>query len=306
MPKKTPKHLDFICIGAAKSATTTLYDLLKGHPEIILPTNKEAPFFSDDRVYHNGLSWYLATYFPVVSKTQKVGTITPQYMIGEGDVTVRRVAERIKQDAPNVKLIAILRHPIGRSFSHYRMLRKRGYETRSFEEAMLDNLSGKTDISNYTEPDSNYIGCSEYGNILKIYYSLFPEENILVLTTDDLKNNPEHTVNTITKFLSVSSNYLPPNPQVISRKGGGKPRVRLLSPGFLFGIPLVKKVWQNYMPQNFRRRIEYSINLWNTAPDNESMNLTEPTKKKLVSHFKNDLEVLKSLNDIELPWPELK
>ena len=36
---------NFMCIGAAKSGTTTLYDILSQHPDIFTPSFKEPHFF---------------------------------------------------------------------------------------------------------------------------------------------------------------------------------------------------------------------------------------------------------------------
>lgn len=303
MTSQKKPALDFICIGAAKSATTTLYELIKDHPEVSLPSTKEAPFFSDDRVYGKGIDWYLKTYF-TQTKGKKTGTVTPQYMIGEGSVSSDAVAERIYKDSPNVKLIVLVRHPIKRAFSHYRMLKKRGYDSRSFEEAAEANMKGDAQIPGYSEPDSDYVGFSRYGHILARYYELFPKKNILVFTTDELQNSPETLLKTFFKFIGVDDTYTPETTEVVSRKGGSKPRVRFLTPGFIFQIPFVKTVWQNYTPQGIRRRIEYSLNLWNTSPDNEKLDTETKTYEKLVDYFRSDIELFEKQTGKKVRWKE--
>ena len=52
---KTP---NFICLGAQKAGTTTLHDILRQHPQIFLPYNKEAPFFCEDEAYSKGMEWW--------------------------------------------------------------------------------------------------------------------------------------------------------------------------------------------------------------------------------------------------------
>ena len=54
---------NFMCIGAAKSGTTTLYDILKQHPEIFIPAFKEPHFFDIPENYNNGIEWYEKNYF---------------------------------------------------------------------------------------------------------------------------------------------------------------------------------------------------------------------------------------------------
>lgn len=298
------KKLDFICIGAAKSATTTLYSLIKDHPQLSLPSTKEAPFYSDDKAYEQGISWYLNHFFAGADPKTKWGTITPQYMIGEGNIPPSEIAERIYQDNPDVKIIALLRHPIERAFSHYRMLVKRGYETRSFDQAVSEILAGNTKLKGYTEPDSDYVLASEYGKILDHYYDLFPKKNILILTTDQLKDDPKTVLDQVFAFLGVDTNYQPTQLHQQSRKGGAKPRLKLLTPGFIYQFPLVKRVWTQYTPQAIRRRTEYVINLWNTKPDNERLDPNGKAYQKLVKHFSSDVRHLQKIAGIKVDWKD--
>ena len=46
------------------------------------------------------------------------------------------VAQRLKENLPDVKLIALLRNPMDRAFSNYWASRQNGLETLSFDEAI--------------------------------------------------------------------------------------------------------------------------------------------------------------------------
>ena len=46
---------NFMCIGAAKSGTTSLYDILRQHSEVFLPYFKEPHFFDNHSIYKNGI-----------------------------------------------------------------------------------------------------------------------------------------------------------------------------------------------------------------------------------------------------------
>ena len=71
--------IDFLVIGAPKSGTTSLFEYLRGHPEIELPPDKEAPYFSDDRIYGD-LAWeeYLQRAIPPPRRGRLAGSMTPQ------------------------------------------------------------------------------------------------------------------------------------------------------------------------------------------------------------------------------------
>ena len=130
---KNNKIIDFLVIGAARSGTTSLAAYLRSHPSIYLPLEKETCFFSDNDRYNKGVDWYLQSYFHCRKSENKIiGEATPAYML------FKYIPERIFSTTPNTKLIAILRNPIYRAYSHYRFAKRLGIESRDFNEAIKD------------------------------------------------------------------------------------------------------------------------------------------------------------------------
>lgn len=298
--------LDFICIGAAKSGTTTLFELIKDHPQLTMPSAKEVPFYSDETVYKKGLDWYLQTYFAETDPDVLRGTITPQYMLGEDSATPTIIAERIQQDMPGVKLIAILRHPIERAYSHFKMSAQRGHLPDDFSETIKTLLANKQ-LDKLRDSDititNNFLFGSEYGHELKPYYDRFAPENILVLFTDELKSDPQKTLDKVFEFLGIDS-YTPPTLGQEFRKGGEKAKLAFLKPGNVYKIPFVKTLWKNYTPYAFRKKVEYSINLWNIKPGKEKLSKDSETYQALVEFYKPDIRVLESLIGQAVPWQD--
>ena len=132
---------DFLVIGAARSGTTSLYHYLKSHPQIYLPAKKhpEPHFFLKNNEYKKGIHYYSEKYFKNVNHDKKAGEISTSYLYQP------YVAKRIKKHLPKVKLIAMLRNPIERSFSNYVFTYKNGLDSLSFEDAILQE---KKRISN--------------------------------------------------------------------------------------------------------------------------------------------------------------
>ena len=112
------KPLDFMIIGAQKSATTALHAYLTEHPRIAMPLAKEAPFF--DRGDYGKAAWkaFSEEHFAICGDRLR-GKASPQYMADP------RVPGRIAALMPHTKLIAILRDPVDRAYSHYQMARRR-------------------------------------------------------------------------------------------------------------------------------------------------------------------------------------
>lgn len=222
--------LDFIVIGAQKSGTTSLYLYLRRHPEVCLPAGKEAPYFSHDAaVRSTGWSAYMQNmvtreYGGVADPAHKWGTVTPQYMAGgvfEADgerergraYDERTVPMRIHERLPDVRLVAILRDPIARALSHYRMSARRGYERRSFDDAIDDLLRPRAaeDARRHPRESSGYIAWGEYARILGGYLEVFPRERMLILFTDELEHAPSRLLARIHEFIGVRADFEPEN-----------------------------------------------------------------------------------------------
>lgn len=127
---------DFLIIGAAKSGTSFLHELLLGHPDVVFKRNPDVPpandkeiHFFDARAYDRlGIDWYKGR-FPF-GEGVVTGEATPYYMF------CPRVPERVHRVMPAVKLIAVLRNPVARAFSDYHHRRRDGLEPLSFEDVI--------------------------------------------------------------------------------------------------------------------------------------------------------------------------
>ncbi len=219
--------LDFIVIGAQKSATTTLFEHLRRHPELALPVAKEAPFFSHEENYRRGWRAYMdeLTRGGGISDPAKVwGTVTPQYMMGgtlgslpgtEADPhDERTVPRRMHAQLPDVRLVAILRDPVQRAISHHSMVRRRGGELRDFDDAVEQLLRPEELRASRAAPTetNGYITWGEYSRILGGYLDVFPRERLLILFTDELERAPLELLSKLFGFIDVSKDFVPENP----------------------------------------------------------------------------------------------
>ncbi len=208
------KTLDFLIIGAQKCATTTLFEQLRAHPEIVMPLEKEVPFFTRDDADAAGWRAFAERNFGTPDH-RLWGKATPQYLC-DGEA-----ARRIAALMPDVKLVVILRDPIERSWSHYRMDRRRGTEQRPFADVVRDLLVPETAARNRTlpvpshahgyEPESDFhVSWSEYGRALEPYLAHFRPEQLLVLYLEDLAADPAATFDRLLAFLGLEEGFRPP------------------------------------------------------------------------------------------------
>jgi len=182
--------VDFIGIGAQKSATSWLFKCMVEHPDVCGPKSKEVHFFSKDEKFSKGIEFY-KTYFEHCNRNNVIGEFSTSYL------TSNKAPKRIKQLFPEIKIIVCLRNPVDRAFSHFLHLQSKN--------RLPKNASLKMAIKKYPQIIENGM----YGKYLQKYFSVFSKNQILVLFYKDIKNNPEKVIKSIYKFLGVDDKFLP-------------------------------------------------------------------------------------------------
>ena len=219
-------RVDFLIGGTQKGGTTALAHFLGQHPEICLPTCKEAHFFDAADYPENetpgaGGERY-RTRFPAAAEGRLCGDATPVYMY------LPEVTRRVWRYQPGMKWIVLLRDPVERAVSHYRMGRARGHETLSFEEAMAaeagrlrkdrDNRAWNSSVRLHSYADRGL-----YSRQLRRLWRWFGKERVLILTTGQLRHQHEETLRRVYKFLGLTNQEFMPPPEVVFATGGGEP-----------------------------------------------------------------------------------
>lgn len=204
------EKLDFLIIGAQKAGTTTLWHLLRTHPQLAFPAAKEAPFFTGS-AYERGVEWHVRSVFGSSSFGRLKGTATPHYMMGAPGAPVPVVAQRIARDLPHVRLIALLRDPVQRAISQWRMSRRWGLEPRSIDEALQAELHAEALQKARACPTStnSYVVQGEYGRTLGAYLRHLPRRQLHVELTEDLERDPSTVVGRVLSFLGVDDAWRP-------------------------------------------------------------------------------------------------
>jgi Sulfotransferase domain len=219
---------DFLIVGAQKAATTALYAYLRWHPSILGPSWKEVSFF--DRHYARGADWYRGQ-FPNLLRIRHaarrhlgpvlVGEASPSYLFHPA------APERVVQVLPNAKLIALLRNPIDRAYSHYQHEFGLGRESLSFEQALeqeearlageLERMAG--DAAYFSRPWWTYTYFSRglYAEQLERWLAWFPQEQLLVLRSEELAECPAETYARVLTFLGAAPHDLREYPRIFSR-----------------------------------------------------------------------------------------
>lgn len=195
----------FFIVGAQRSGSTYLYQILDEHPDIEMnkPVRPEPKFFlkedSDNRVDE-----YISTFFSSANGIPLRGDKSASYIESKG------AAQRISKCFPDAKILVILRDPVDRAISNYWYTVANNLETKSMEEVLLspDLASRKFDKNAVSVSPYDYHKRGRYIDYLDMYADYFsPEQMKIVVFERFLKNRA--LIQDLYAFLGASRDFIP-------------------------------------------------------------------------------------------------
>jgi len=290
---------NFICLGAAKSGTTTLHDILRQHPEIYVPAFKEPHFFDIPENYKNGIDWYQKNYFKNANK-KVIAEFTPSYFFD------KEVPERIFNNlGSEVKFVVLLRHPVDRAYSHYLHSKRDEHEELDFVESLNqeeDRLSRYIENKDYLSYLRNsYISQGLYGDMVERYLKYFKLENFMFIHFEkEFLLKRDKTIHRVLNFLDIDSQIelqtdLRSNPsskeksktlkRIMKKKGWWRTIIKWLLPSVQFR-------------QIIRNRVQ-RLNI----KEYRAEKISEELKSKLFSsYFRDNIDKFERLTDKKMNW----
>jgi hypothetical protein len=205
----------YLIIGAQRAGTTSLHRYLVQHPAVRTMLRTKGVHFFDTN-YGRGIDWY-ASRFPTrlygwyVRRRHgmelRTGEASPYYVFHP------QVPYRVARHLPDVKLILLLRDPVVRAYSQYQHEVSRGFETLGFEEAIRaepERLAGEHErllaepfYNSFHHQHHSYLARGRYDEQLATWRSLFPDEQLLVLTSERFFAEPHRTFQRVLDFLEL-------------------------------------------------------------------------------------------------------
>ena len=193
------KKLAFLVCGAQKSGTTALAAYLRQHPEIFLPEEKELHFFDDETQSWPNANWdELHSKFANALPNQQWGEATPISMYWDA------APERIWSYNPKMRLIAVLRNPIERAYSHWTMEKSRNAELLSFEEALQREEERSREALPKQHRVFSYTDRGFYSSQIKRLWRFFGKDQVLVLRHENLRLTPDICLKSIWDHLGLN------------------------------------------------------------------------------------------------------
>jgi hypothetical protein len=183
---------DFVVIGAMKAGTTSLFEYLRAHPDVYMSPLKEVDYFVRELNWSRGIEWY-ARQFRRGEGVRAVGEASPSYTKYP---EYAGVPERMTRLLPDARLIYLVRDPIERIRSHYQHRAMTGSETAPIDVAVLH--------------DARYIDPSRYAMQLERYLRWYPRDRILVIASEELRDDRVATMRRVHDFVRVDPSFVAP------------------------------------------------------------------------------------------------
>lgn len=192
--------VDVVIIGVQKAGTTALFDYLSEHPGFSLSRVKEVHFFDDESIDWRAPDYSLYHRHFEPASTGVRAEATPIYIYWPNSL------ERLRAYNPAARLVLMLRDPVERAWSHWRMETSRGAESKPFSwciRAGRHRLFEAEPWGHHRE--FSYVERGFYGEQVERLLRIFPREQVLVITADALRRDPNGVLARISDFAGVGA-----------------------------------------------------------------------------------------------------
>ncbi len=261
-----------LIIGAMKSGTTSLFDILSQHPQICASKIKEPDYFvrSGD---HKSQNEYLALWnwnerqHRIALESSVAYTKSP---------FIRGVPERIYNSGlGKFRFIYFVRDPVARIESQIRHGVFAGWG-KSLDEGISDDL----------------IAFTRYATQLDEYLMYFKKGDLLVLTLEEFQNNPASVLTRICEFIDVDKKFEFNNVEEPRNSGQFFESSSLMMR--LTQNPIGKYIARSILPFQFKNWLrDKLVKLGGEAkqkPIPGRWRLTETEKERVISMLSSDLK----------------
>ncbi|MDX8338069.1 sulfotransferase domain-containing protein [Draconibacterium sp. IB214405] len=274
--------VDFIIIGAMKAGTTSLYEVLKAHPDISFSKIKEAHFFSTTKNWEKDLPKYHKLFKEEEGKLY--GEASPSY---SAMPEFQNSAKIIHAYNPEMKIIYMVRNPIDRSISHYMHIFERGYTNLPIDEAF--------------EKNPQIVKSSCYFYQVKPYLELFGKEQIFFIDFEDYIKDRKRVLKELSGFLEIDPEPLVNLKEIHANRTVGGYKLHPRYDKLLHRVGPLVELWPSGLKLFIKRLLSNKKRVFKEKP-----RIKEQTKQKILDAVKPEIPGLEKLLGKDLSnWIDL-
>lgn len=277
---------NLICPGAPKTATTYLGKLLNQNPDIYIPSTKETHFFSDDIKYSKGIKWYLNTFYKNAESRIRCD-FSPSYL--NSQIAPKRIKNDLDRD---IKFIFMLRNPIERAVSEFKMRQREQCYKFDFNTYLNDFFDGKKVFDN-----GELIENGLYYKHINKYVELFERNNMFFIIFEDFIINKPIIIKKISEFLNIKDTFQFDYNIKINKSG--EVRYKFINK-LAFGNYNMKVILKRLIPIKFRIKLRSIIMDNNIKNIKSNFEINSELKQKLINYYKDDVLKLETQLNLDI------
>ncbi len=200
----------YFIVGAKRGGTTSLSAYIREHPDV-LPALVEKGCRYFDVNFDRGWEWFLSN-MPSATDADNaerergvrpiVGETSPYYAFHP------QALDRIAEAFPDALLIFVIRDPVTRAWSHYNFERSLGFEPLEIHDALdaeTQRLSNPDlDARAHSHRHHSYLARGLYAEEIDRMHRIFAPEQLLVVRSESLFEEPESTMAEVHRHLSLA------------------------------------------------------------------------------------------------------
>ena len=205
----------FLVIGGQRCGTTTIFKSLSAHPQVMRPpVEKGTDYYTLH--YSRGPSWYRG-HFPLAAPARRSARPDPPVAFEACTYYMFHpfAIERIAQDFPDIKLVAMLRDPVERAYSAYKHELARGFDTETdFLQALvrederldgeIEKIAADPDYESHPHRHHAYQRRGLYAEQLQRVFEHFDRDQVHVMESERFFANPADEFDALLRFLGLA------------------------------------------------------------------------------------------------------
>jgi hypothetical protein len=281
-----------LCPGAAKAGTTSLHALMAQHPAVTVTRSKETNFFAVPRLYERGCDYYWSLCYTHKPDSSVYFEADPAYMYARGCMA------RIRECAPDARIVVMLRNPVDRAYSQY--LYRMTYSR--YRESFAEMCARESSRIARSDADRHEYGCldrSRYAPQIREILAHFPREQVYYVVFEKFIAQQTREFDELLSWLGlpqISAAPVRENATVAARSVG---LARLLYHPAYGGL---RGVIGAVLPHGLRRRVHNAVAAANSRelmPD-ERTPLDRVLRRRLLAEFHSDILEVEELTGMDL------
>ena len=195
------KRVSFLIAGVQKGGTNSLNAYLEAHPDVWMPPEHDPHFFDADWRFQTASPDYAPYHacFAAAPVDAIWGEATPIYAYWP------EAARRIHVYRPSIKIILLLRNPVERAWSHWRMEHERGADAMPFAEAIRCEPERLREALPEMHRVYSYVDRGFYSEQIRRLRRYFRDEQLLFLKSERMFYDAAAVLGETLRFLGLES-----------------------------------------------------------------------------------------------------